>query len=68
MCEVEVVHAWTWVCGCVFATLLCVGLGQFENKIASVGSLRQQGKVRNVAHESQRQGKVMRWIRCSSRR
>jgi hypothetical protein len=26
---------------CVFVTLLCVGLGQFENKITSVGSLRQ---------------------------
>jgi hypothetical protein len=37
--EVAVVHVWMWVC--VFVTLLCVRLGQFENKITSVGSLRQ---------------------------
>jgi hypothetical protein len=33
MHEVAVVHVWMWVCGCVFVTLLCVKLGQFENKI-----------------------------------
>ena len=41
------------MCGCVcIVTLLCVGLGQFKNKITSFG----QDKVRNVVYESQRQG------------